>query len=333
MGLMVGDKRRYKEMNASGQLRMIHPLFVLLMAAVGGVIGWGLFQWNYLPPKNAEGMIVAEFWVWLFLIMCFLALLAIFVIPMWVIFLELFNKQVLKDQDGLRELRTVLILVLSALILAFIVLQSNILMQSVRADIFDVLPKNHSPRVQSVYLSAFIVFLPIALGILLVFRAVHQKMTEIPIVEQGESKLFELVSQLQDYRNLLQNYLLIGGIILSMVPITTAGLRAFLMKVTEGSGKEFPIQLVIIYGLFYTFLLVLLYVPTHLALTEAGRALRDRLCPVNSLSNLKDTVEKRKALDELLQTNMGLGQNLRAGIVTLAPLVTSLVASLLGSGF
>ena len=106
-----------------------------------------------------------------------------------------------------------------------------------------------------------------------------------------------------------------------------------MLKTTEGSGQVFPIELVIIYGLFYTFLLLLLYVPTHLALNDASRALRDRLCPLDTLSNLKDTLDKRKALDELLQTNLGLGQNLRAGIFTLAPLVTSLLASILGIEF
>ena len=35
-------------------------------------------------------------------------------------------------------------------------------------------------------------------------------------------------------------------------------------------------------------------------------------------------------LDELLQTNIGITQNLRAGIATLSPLVTSLIVSVLG---
>ena len=81
----------------------VHPLYVLVMAVLGGVIGWGLFQWNYSPPLNADGVLENEFWVWLFLIMCFMALLAIFALPMWAIFIDLFKKQVLRDKNGSRR--------------------------------------------------------------------------------------------------------------------------------------------------------------------------------------------------------------------------------------
>jgi hypothetical protein len=40
-------------------------------------------------------------------------------------------------------------------------------------------------------------------------------------------------------------------------------------------------------------------------------------------------MNQRKALDELLQTNIGLTQNLKMGLITLAPLATSLITSLL----
>jgi hypothetical protein len=88
-----------------------------------------------------------------------------------------------------------------------------------------------------------------------------------------------------------------------------------------------------IYGLLYTILLVLLYVPTHMMVAEVSRNLRDELCPVKDLANLKEIFERRKSLDDYLQINIGLGQNLRTGIITLAPLVSSLLSGLLGKGF
>jgi hypothetical protein len=39
-------------------------------------------------------------------------------------------------------------------------------------------------------------------------------------------------------------------------------------------------------------------------------------------------MEKRKILDELLQTNVGITENLKNGIFTLSPLVSGLMASL-----
>jgi len=41
-------------------------------------------------------------------------------------------------------------------------------------------------------------------------------------------------------------------------------------------------------------------------------------------------MEKRKTLDELLQTNIGITENLKNGIFTLSPLISGLIAGLLG---
>jgi len=87
---------------------------------------------------------------------------------------------------------------------------------------------------------------------------------------------------------------------------------------------------VIIYGLVFTVILLLIYAPTHLALTETSRKLRDGLCPLDSLGTLKADMDQRAALDDLLQTNIGIAENLKAGVATLSPLVTSLIVSLLG---
>ena len=128
---------------------------------------------------------------------------------------------------------------------------------------------------------------------------------------------------------MLQNYLAIVGIILSLIPITTAGLRAIIIALNPENEKIFPITSVIVYGLVFTTILLLIYVPTHFALTEVSRKLRDQLRPLAGLGTLADDMNQRKALDELLQTNIGLTQNLKMGLITLAPLATSLIASLL----
>jgi hypothetical protein len=306
-------------------LRMVHPFWVLLMAAVGVILAWLLFQWGYSIPHDPQGNVPAEFWVWLFLIAVFMAILAVFFLPMWALFLSLFKSQVASEQNDRSRLTNLLLLLLSAVTLAFIVMAPNLYRLPLDIDVNQVLPPNHTQRMQLVYLVTFLVVLPIVLGILLVFTAVQKKMAQIQTA-QDESRMFEIADELIGYRGILQIFLLAAGIILSLVPINTAALRSTLVAL----GGGFPIEYVIVYGLFYTFVLVLIYSPTHLAMTEASRALRDRLCPINSLSNITDAVDKRRALDDLLQTNMGLGQNLKAGIATLAPLVTALVASLLG---
>ena len=134
------------------------------------------------------------------------------------------------------------------------------------------------------------------------------------------------------YRGLLQTYLLIAGIVVSIIPVAMASLRTILIAVGIVAEKDYPITVVLVYGLFFTAILILFYVPTHLLLTDTSRKLRDQLGPINSLPSLTESLEKRKALDEWLETNRGLTQNLKAGIVALAPLVSSFVASVLGAG-
>ena len=115
-----------------------------------------------------------------------------------------------------------------------------------------------------------------------------------------------------------------------LIPIITAGLRAVLIEAYPHVEQIYPTSFVIIYGLLFTSLLLLIYIPTHIILSEAGKQLRDNLCPLKALDTLVSVVEKRKSLDELLQINVGVTQNLKSGFFTLTPLVSSLVVSLLG---
>jgi hypothetical protein len=64
---------------------------------------------------------------------------------------------------------------------------------------------------------------------------------------------------------------------------------------------------------------------------NVGREFRDAKYPYpQQLGEFKGIMEKRKILDELLQTNVGITENLKNGIFTLSPLVSGLMASLLG---
>ncbi|NUM44636.1 MAG: hypothetical protein HUU38_08000, partial [Anaerolineales bacterium] len=120
-----------------------------------------------------------------------------------------------------------------------------------------------------------------------------------------------------------------AAIILSLIPLNTAGLRAILVALEPANEQNFPVTYTILHGLIFTILLLLVYIPAHTALTETSRTLRDKLVPLQSLTTLKADLEQRKMLDDLLQTNLGLTQNLKTGLITLFPLVTSLIASIL----
>jgi hypothetical protein len=142
--------------------------------------------------------------------------------------------------------------------------------------------------------------------------------------------LYRIAVALLRYRSLVQNHLLIAGIVVSIVPVAAASLRSILIAIGTVTEKSFPVTIVMMYGLFFTGIMILFYVPTHLLLTDSSRQLRDRLCPLDDLTQLEENLRKRKTLDEWLQTNIGLTQNLKSGIVALAPLVSAFVASVPG---
>jgi hypothetical protein len=115
---------------------------------------------------------------------------------------------------------------------------------------------------------------------------------------------------------------------MSLNPIVAAAYFSTWNEAGLFSSGVFPAQSIIVYGLIFTLLLILIYVPTYVTLSDVGRELRDTKYPLN-IDNLEETIKKRKVLDDLLQTNIGITENLKNGIFTLSPLVSGLVASLL----
>ena len=125
-------------------------------------------------------------------------------------------------------------------------------------------------------------------------------------------------------------YALLAGIILSMASITGVGYRAIFVGLEASGIENFPVSHALIFGLFFTILLLLVYVPVHLTLTETSRKLRDRICPITSIETLQEVMAKRKYLDEMLQTNVDIMSNFKSGFMTLAPFLSSILASFLG---
>jgi len=309
----------------------VHPLYVFTAGVIGGGIVAYLFLWNYpLPADKGLAFVNApEYLVWVFLLIVLSCLNTIFLLPSVGMFAWLYKKHVL-PLGIWRQLAEIAKLLLAAVLLVAIV---GVLLRFLNSPSLGVdvqYPTGFSLRIAFVKEYTFLAFLPVVLGLLLIYSAARQYAGRIQSEEKTEKELFPEIQELIFHRNMLQNYLLIAGIMLSMVTLATAGQRAILVAVKSSNDLVFPVSLVMIYGLIFTLLLLLIYVPTHLALAEASQKLRDDLCPLDSLDTLKEDLERRGELDELLQTNTDIIQNLKTGIVLLSPLVTGLVTSLLG---
>lgn len=97
-------------------------------------------------------------------------------------------------------------------------------------------------------------------------------------------------------------------------------------------ATRFGIEAVWSFGLYYTFALMIVYLPSYLSLAAAGRAIRDRRfpVPVPGDADYDKAVKERKEVTDLLQLEKSPLESLKAAALVLVPLLTSLASSLLG---
>jgi hypothetical protein len=129
-------------------------------------------------------------------------------------------------------------------------------------------------------------------------------------------------------RELLGNAVVVLGIIVAGITLTTGALRQVVLK----EGGDFPPSSVLVYGGFFSLLLVLIYVPVQLRIIELGRYLRDAAAPLSPGAPVDDhAFERRAKAETLLQLTAGPVASAQAGLAILAPFVTALVGALASS--
>ena len=118
--------------------------------------------------------------------------------------------------------------------------------------------------------------------------------------------------------------------------LATGGLRNAVLAYSASPGAhavDFPREFVLMYGIFYSAVLALVYVPTYARLSEVGRAIRDRSLPAPEMTDQSWTrrYEARTRADEFLQLGLSTSQSFRAGVAILTPLAGSLLGLLIGT--
>jgi hypothetical protein len=93
---------------------------------------------------------------------------------------------------------------------------------------------------------------------------------------------------------------------------------------------QFDRRYVLAYGLLFSAVLALAFAPVFIVMRRAGDRLRDDTYVLPDPSDPKffDSVEKRRAFDALLQTNLSSTIVFKAGAAILTPLAASLVSTL-----
>jgi hypothetical protein len=313
---------------------MVHPLYVLVAGVVGGFIAFWIYIWTFPIQNDSAGetfVHTGAFTAWFFLQFILFAVIAILIIPSWIIFYRLL--QHIKNYGTVSFWKIIFSIFVSFVCLALTILAFDIYAINRPSPLvhpIPVWPLGLTERFQIIYVYASLAFMPLGFGMICINYIAAGMSKQIQSISKNEVKTIEFINEYLGLRRLLQILLLSTGFILSMLPLITAGLRKILIEIGAGSEANSPIEGAISYGLVFSLVLILVYSPAYINLANIGGELRDILYPVHSLDDLKDIMAKREQIDLLLQTNVGITQNLKAGVVTLAPLISGLVISLLG---
>lgn len=327
---MAGEIMKTKDFS-----RLLSPLYVIISGSLGMLITFIILFYKFPNALDEAGLKFVsrpEYVIWAFLHSILSSVITITIIPLWSMLFG-FVKDQLKTETADEKRKSVNSLVFSGIILTTIIFSVLGFITALSSRYFDVsphIPDNLYNRFYFIYGYTTLSSLPALLGILSIHTATQKISNMIDFPDQTKKKLFDLRDNLLRYRSLLQLYLLIVGIILSMASITGIGYRAIFVGLEAEGIEYFPVSHALIFGLFFTIFLLLVYVPVHLTLTETSRKLRDAICPITSIETLQEVMPLRKQLDEMLQINVDMMDSFKHGFMTLAPFVSSLFASIIG---
>jgi len=160
----------------------------------------------------------------------------------------------------------------------------------------------------------------------------HEKLRGMVTAQITDASVAEVLKT----RDLLQNLFLFLGAIVGLAIMAAAGERAAIAAYSDLSVEKdpgsFPQEYVLVYGIYFSLLLALVYLPVHLTLRAVGHRLRDHFFALPSPSDptWKDVCDSRRAFDELLSLNIGPTASFKAGLAISTPLLGSLTGLLLG---
>jgi hypothetical protein len=118
------------------------------------------------------------------------------------------------------------------------------------------------------------------------------------------------------------------GINNALVTMTSAVNRSLRLSANIDPNSLPPIS-ILVYGLYFTLVAVLIYLPTYYFLSGAGRQVSEMIYPADQPQTFVDVLDKRAALGEKLQLNLSAAQSLGTGLVILSPLLTGIFSNLL----
>jgi uncharacterized integral membrane protein len=165
---------------------------------------------------------------------------------------------------------------------------------------------------------------PALLGIALTQRELSER--QPGAVAQGD------VAAAVQARMRILRFLSIAGAVIGLAVLAAGALRKAAVPQFVQDAR-FPQEGVVMYGAFFTGLLLLVYAPAHRALRRFGVRIRDQYFPLMGMpapdsDAFEGWLDRRAALESILQLNVSPSQQLQASLFILAPLLSAVITTL-----
>jgi hypothetical protein len=293
---------------------------VIALGVGGGLLGLAIIfcdYWWSKPPGSYTG--TGEFKLWLFLSVVQPAIWGAALVPLWSILRSLRQHWAPNKREIVATSA-----VFAALVLSFIVGSTSL------SPIPNPLP-HFQAKLLVLSLLAAAVGIAGAVGISLVHAALEG-------FAGREGSAETLLADYLRLREQLRRLLAIEGIIIGAAVLASGALRHAVLSYAPSANVHFlepgmfPPEYILIYGAYFSGLLVLLYAPTFNRFLAVGRALRDRyasLGPPDS-EGWSAAYDRRRKLEDLLELGMTTTGSFRTGVAIFAPLASGFLGLLVG---
>jgi len=147
---------------------------------------------------------------------------------------------------------------------------------------------------------------------------------------QNETSPDTRIARFLELRSDLQRFLITLSVLIAVSVLATGMLRNITLKQPGVDPTQFPPEIVLSFGGFYTLFVAILYIPTFMTLRAVGQQLCESIFPLPTPSDEEWAViyDKRKKLEALLQLQGSVGSNFTDNFILAAPLIGSAVSLL-----
>lgn len=290
-----------------------HPVWVLLLGLGGFVAGVGLLLLGGSRTPRSEAFVQSTgFAVWATTIGVQTAFWVVVAGPLWADLVAVWNRA--------RLGRSAMVALAAALVLILVVFPLFSLAAEIPWPLWGHQLKTRALTI----LGGLLVGVPALSGIALVQQRVRRRETE-----QIEN---EDVRAAVEARTEILRFLSLAGAVIGLAVLAAGALRKATVPAFVRED-DFPQEGVLLYGAFFTGVLLLVYVPAHLALKRLALRIRDHYFPLSGMpdpdsDSFKGWLDKRTTLETLLQLNVTPSQQLQVSLFILAPLLSAIITSL-----